>query len=162
MPRFSPRNCGRSLAVLTPMFVAMILCWTVGRTDNGAEFYPLSSFPMYSKFDDRTYLVYLKSNDGEPLGTVPAVNAVASELKKQYGDDLQELKKQFKGSHFDWSVEQKKIAGEATLRYLRDVRSPDSFRDGRLDGLRLVDLRIFREGNRIVSSEEEVAQLPAN
>lgn len=137
------------------MFIAMAACYAAG------EFYPLSSFPMYSKFDDRTYLVYLKSAGGETLGTVPTVNMVASQLKKQYGDDLEDLKKQFKGSHFDWSVDQKRIAGEATLVYLRDVFAPQAFAGGQLDGLRLVDVRVFREGNRIVTREEEVAQLPA-
>ena len=143
------------------MFVAMALCWVVGRDGTRAEFYPLSSFPMYSKFDDRSYLVYLKSAEGEPLPTVPTVSVFSTELKKQYGDDLDDLKEQFKGSHFDWTVDQKRLAGEATLRYLRDVRSPAAFADHKLDGLRLVDVRIYRDGKKIVTREDEVAQLPA-
>ncbi len=137
------------------MFLAMAACYIAG------EFYPLSSFPMYSKFDERTYLVYLKSADGEPLGTVPAVGMVASELKKAYGDELEALKKDHKGSHFDWSVEIKRKAGEATLRYLRDTRSPEFFRDGKLDGVRLVDLRIFLTDGVLTTREEEIARLPA-
>lgn len=144
------------------MFIAMALCWVVGRDGDRAEFYPLSSFPMYSKFDDRSYLVYLKSAEGKPLPTVPTVSVFSTELKKQYGDDLNDLKKQFKGSHFDWTIEQKRLAGEATLRYLRDVRSPAAFSEGKLEGVKLVDLRIYREGGKIVTREDEVAQLPSN
>ena len=74
MPGIS--TCRASLVALIPMLIAMGLCWIAG------EFYPLSSFPMYSKFDDRTYLVYLKSEAGEALPTVPTISMVASQLKK--------------------------------------------------------------------------------
>ncbi|NNE94026.1 MAG: hypothetical protein HKN23_20440, partial [Verrucomicrobiales bacterium] len=50
------------------------------------EFYPLSSFPMYSKFDERTYYTYLRSADGEELPTMPTIRMYASDLKKRYGD----------------------------------------------------------------------------
>jgi len=152
----------RGLTSLTPLIVAMLLCWVVGRSEKGdkdAEFYPLSSFPMYSKFDDKTYLTYLKASDGTPLGTVPAVNMVASQLKKRYGDELDDLKKQHKGSHFDWSVEQKGPAGLATLQYLRDTHSPGSFAEGKLKGVRLIDVRLFLKDGRITREEQEVAQL---
>ncbi len=152
----------RNLAALTPLFVAMLLCWVVGRNDKGdedAEFYPLSSFPMYSKFDARTYLTYLKTADGTPLATVPAVNMVASQLKKRYGDELDDLKKQHKGSHFDWTVEQKRPAGLATLQYLRDTHSPGSFADGKLKGVRLIDVRLFLKDGKIAREEQEIARL---
>ena len=148
-------SCGRSLIVLTPMVLAMAACYLA------KEFYPLSSFPMYSKFDDRTYLAYVKSAEGNPLATVPTFHLVASaELKKAYGNELEKLKKQYKGSHFDWSVEQKRAAGEATLAYLRDTRSPEAFKDDKLAGLQLVDLRIFLVNGKLTTSEEVVAQLP--
>lgn len=145
----------RAAGVLGPMFAAIAACWVA------EEFYPLSSFPMYSKFDDRTYLVYLKDAGGEPLPTVGAVNMVSSQLKKRYGDELEALKRDHKGSHFDWTAEQKRPAGEATLRYLRDIHTPRAFADGRLDGLRLVDVRVYLEDNKPVTAEEEIAVLPA-
>lgn len=150
---------GRNLAVLTPMFLAMAVCWVAGREDDSAEFYPLSSFPMYSKFEERTYLTYLKSAAGEPLPTVPTVSMVSSQLKKRYGDALEDLKKQHKGSHFDWTVEQKRPAGLATLEYLRDTHAPKAFAGGGLKGLKLVDVRIFLKDGKLVREEQEIAQL---
>ena len=145
--------CRATLLALIPMLIAMGLCWVAG------EFYPLSSFPMYSKFDDRTYLVYLKSEAGEPLPTVPSISMVASQLKKRYGAELAELKEKYKGSHFDWTVEQKREAGEKTLAYLRDTFAPQAFADGKLDGVRLVDVRIRRTATGLEKTEQEVASL---
>lgn len=153
------RSCGPTLASLAPLFVAMALCWVVGREKDSAEFYPLSSFPMYSQFEERTYLAYLKSADGRPLPTVPTVDMVSSQLKKRYGDGLDDLKKQHKGSHFDWTVDQKRAAGVATLEYLRDTHAPQAFAGGKLKGLRLVDVRIYLKDGRIVREEQEIAQL---
>lgn len=151
--------CGRSLAVLAPMFIAMAVCWVAGREKDSAEFYPLSSFPMYSKFEERTYLTYLKSASGETLATVPTVSMVSSQLKKRYGDGLEDLKKEHKGSHFDWTVEQKRPAGLATLEYLRDTHAPKAFADGKLKGVRLIDVRIYLKDGKLVRDEQEIAQL---
>ena len=114
----------RTLLALIPLFAAMAICFAAG------EFYPFSSFPMYSKFDDRTYLVFLKNAEGDPLPTVPAMGMPASAMKKRYGAELKELKKKYKGSHFDWSTEQKTEAGEATLAYLKSTFNPGAFGGG--------------------------------
>ncbi|MCB1236301.1 MAG: hypothetical protein KDM91_14635 [Verrucomicrobiae bacterium] len=142
------------LIALLPMFMAMALCWVAG------EFYPLSSFPMYSKFDPRTYVAYLESPEGKPLPTVDTVNMFSSELKKIYGDGLAELKSKQKGSHFDWTPEQRREAGEYALRYLKETHSPKSFDGGGLKGLKLVDIRIFLKDGKITHEETEIATLP--
>ena len=117
------------------------------------EFYPLSSFPMYSKFDERTYLTYLRGPDGKALGTVPAVGMYSSQLKKRYGAELNDLKEKYKGSHYDWSIEQKTEAGRATLEWLkteRETKLPEN--------VELVDLRIFLKNGEIVREEQVVAK----
>jgi hypothetical protein len=146
-------QCRASMFALIPMLLAMGLCWVAG------EFYPLSSFPMYSKFDDRTYLVYVKSASGETLPTVPTFSMVSSQLKKRYGAELAELKQKYKGSHFDWTVEQKSEAGEKTLAYLRDTFAPQAFADGKLDGLQLIDVRIRRTAAGLEKTEQQVGSL---
>ena len=138
---------------LTPLAMVVAACWVT------KEFYPLSSFPMYSSFDDRTYLTYLQSPSGEPLATVTAVNMVSSQLKKRYGDGLEDLDEQYEGSHFDWSAEQKRPAGLATIDYLREVHAPAAFRGGQLDGVRLIDLRLFLEDGKLVRKEEPIAEV---
>jgi len=155
-PGNASKFCCSRLLALTPMFVAMAVCYAVG------EFYPFSSFPMYSKFDDRTYLVILRDADGNDLPTRPTVKMVSSQLKKRYGDELEDLKKKYKGSHFDWTVDQKREAGEATLDYLRNTFAPRAFARGKLDGLRFVDVRITLEDGQLVRREEEVAQFKGN
>jgi hypothetical protein len=147
------KACASQLGLLVPMFVAIAVCHAVG------EFYPFSSFPMYSKFDDRTYLAFLRSADGEDLPTKPTVKMVSSQLKKRYGDELDELKDKYEGSHFDWTAEQKREAGEKTLKYLKEIYAPKAFARGKLDGLRLIDVRITIENGKLVKREEEVAQL---
>ncbi|MCB1078084.1 MAG: hypothetical protein KDM64_09690 [Verrucomicrobiae bacterium] len=158
-PNSSVSAWGRSLLALAPMFLAMGICWVADRRGDSAEFYPLSSFPMYSKFDARTYVAYLKSADGQPLPTVPTVSMVSSQLKKRYGDALDDLKKDYKGSHFDWTVEQKKAAGLATLVYLRDTHAPGAFANGKLKGVKLVDVRIYLKDGKLIREEQEIAQL---
>lgn len=138
---------------LCPLVIAMIACYASG------EFYPLSSFPMYSKFDDRTYLVYLKSPDGEALPTIRSLSMPSSQLKKRYGAELKELKSELKGSHFDWSKEQKQKAGEATLQYLNDTFSPGSFANRKLKGAQLIDVRIRRTNGKLVVTEEPIATI---
>ena len=147
--------CCRGLLAVIPMLVAIVACYFA------KEFYPLSSFPMYSKFEPRTYLVYLASADGQPLPTNGTINMESSALKKRYGIELNrpEMKARQKGSHFDWTAEQKRPAGEATLAYLRETFAPQAFAEGQLDGLRLIDVRIRRENGKLEVTEEEVARL---
>lgn len=139
---------------LTPLVVAVAACYWL------QDFYPLSHFPMYSKFDDRTYYVYLRGKDGEPLAAVPNFNIYTSDLKKHYGRDLKDLKKKYKGSHFDWTEAQKWEAGMATLAYLKNDRSPAAFKDDSMQGLILVDVRIRRgEDGRIEKREDVVGRI---
>ncbi len=147
------RRFSRSILRLSPLGVITAVAWVT------QEFYPLSSFPMYSSFDDRTYLTYLQSPDGEPLATVTSVNMVSSQLKKRYGDGLEELDEQYKGSHFDWSAGQKRPAGLATIDYLRNVHAPAAFEGGELDGVRLIDVRLFLEEGKLVRQEEPIAEV---
>jgi hypothetical protein len=56
-----------------------------GKTYPKGEFYPLSSYPMYSSFRGHDYYVYLADAEGEP---VPC---------KDFGLTTPKLKKRFKG-----------------------------------------------------------------
>lgn len=139
---------------LAPLMAAVLLCYLI------QDFYPLSHFPMYSKFDDRTYYVYLRGEDGEPIAAVPNFNIYTSDLKKHYSRDLKALKKKFKGSHFDWTAEQKWPAGMATLEYLKNERAPKVFANGKWQGLSLIDVRIKRGADgRLEKHELVVGQL---
>src|SRR6188472_3709114 len=49
-----------------------------------AEFYPLSSFPMYSTFSDSPFHVYVTDSAGDPVALETTFQTHASELKKTY------------------------------------------------------------------------------
>ncbi len=141
------RMIHRSLSFL-PFFVIIAICYFT------EEFYPLSSFPMYSKFDDRTYITYLRDAEGNELPTVATVNMYASQLKKRYGDELADLKKDHKGSHFDWDTSIKSKAGEDTLEWLKTEHKAVL-----ADGIEIVDLRIFLRDGKIVREESVVGKV---
>jgi len=134
--------------------MAVVLCYWF------QDFYPFSHFPMYSKFDARTYYVYLRGKDGEAIATVSSFHIYTSDLKKHYGRDLNALKKDLKGSHFEWTEAQKWKAGMATLDYLKKERSPEAFKDGAMLGLTLIDVRIQRgEDGKLEKREDVVGRI---
>ena len=132
------------------MTVAVALCYCF------QDFYPLSHFPMYSKFDERTYYVYLRGKNGKAIASVPNFHIYTSDLKKHYGRDLKALKEHLKGSHFDWTEAQKWKAGMATLEYLKNKRSPEAFANGAMEGLTLIDVRIRRGEDGKLEKREDV------
>lgn len=142
----------RPWLALLPFFATVAFSYGTG------EFYPFSQFPMYSKFEDRTYYVYLVDGEGKEVPSLD-FKIFASELKKQYGDHLGDLKKTHKGSHFDWSPEQKAPAARATLDYLREKRAPKAFAEGKHDALTLVDARIFWKDGEIITEVAPIASL---
>lgn len=142
----------RPWLALLPFFLTVAFCYAT------SEFYPFSKFPMYSKFEEKTYYVYLIDGDGKAVPTLD-FKIFASELKKQYGDRLDDLKKKQKGSHYDWTVAQKAPAALGTLQYLRDERAPKAFADGKHDALTLVDARIFWKDGQLIKMEEPIASL---
>lgn len=139
------RMIRRCLSFL-PFFLVMAIGYAT------KEFYPLSSFPMYSKFDNRTYVAYLKDGDGNDLATVESTNSFSSQVKKRYGAELKKLKNKYKGSHFDWTAEQKTEAGNATLQWLKENRKVP-------EKAQLVDLRIHLVDGKIVRVEDIVGTI---
>lgn len=144
-------SSGPWLALL-PFFTVIAFCYATG------EFYPFSKFPMYSKFEEKTYIVYLTDRTGKPVPTLD-FGIFASDLKKHYGDGLDELKKDLKGSHYTWTAEQKAPAAREALRFLRDERAPQAFTDGRNAHLTLMDVRIYWKDGHLAKVEEPVASL---
>lgn len=135
----------------------------IGVAYSTKEFYPLSSFPMYSKFDEKTYYVYPRhAETGEAIPTV-RLQIVASDLKKHYLGELDELDEQHDHSHYEWSIEQRRPAGEATLTMLRDEwlpdRAPDVLATGELQQVELVDVRVVLKDGKLTKREEVVGSL---
>ena len=123
------------------------------------EWYPLSSFPMYSKFDERTYYVYLADEAGEPVPTV-RYQIVASELKKHYRRELNKLEDQHGGSSYDFAEPRLREAGAATMKWLRTEwipeRAPDQLEGARKSGLKMVEVRVFLKDGKFLKRETVV------
>ncbi len=94
---------------------------TDGEMVKKAEFYPLSSFPMYSTFSDSPFLVFITDSKGEKVAIETALQHHASELKKTYEVRLKAAKKQadLDGRLTDIPVELRTAAGRATLELLK-------------------------------------------
>lgn len=94
---------------------------TDGQDLKKAEFYPLSSFPMYATFSDNPYHVYVTTAAGEPVALTTTLRAHASVLKKTYEQELKAQKKKVRDGAPDIGrPEMKRIAGELTLRLLKE------------------------------------------
>lgn len=53
-----------------------------------AEFYPFSSFPMYSKFSANPSYLYLTDAEGAPIACQARLGIRASEIKKIYDKEV--------------------------------------------------------------------------
>ncbi|MBP7949882.1 MAG: hypothetical protein KA004_09525 [Verrucomicrobiales bacterium] len=90
------------------------------------EFYPLSSFPMYSGFADTEIFVFLTDDQNQPIRLHDMDNCQASALKKNYKGALTKLKqrRKLKGSVHDLPANIKEIAGKWVLHDILTNRSP--------------------------------------
>jgi hypothetical protein len=145
--------------LLLPMCVVIAVAYVTG------EWYPLSSFPMYSKFDERTYYVYLADEAGNPVPTV-RYQIVASELKKHYRRELNKLENQHGGSSYDFEEDKLKTAGATTMKWLRSEwvpeRAPDQMDGARKSGLKLVEVRFYLQDGKFLKRETVVGYWNGN
>lgn len=150
----------------SPLLPLLIVTWVscyllpvtreqAGPPRTGGEFFPLSSFPMYSSNGEKTYMVYLTDGDGNPIAAQKVFGVRTSSLKKDYDRELSKLG----GSTYDKTVEEKEPAGRSTLEYLVRDRAADRARDSGLKAVQLVDMRIYRREGRLVKESEVVARV---
>jgi hypothetical protein len=85
-----------------------------------AEFYPFSSFPMYSKFSANPSYLYLTDAAGEPVACQPHLGVRASEIKKIYDKEVRIVGRRENTSISKLAQPLKEEAGLATLRVLRN------------------------------------------
>ncbi|CAN5198499.1 hypothetical protein BH23VER1_BH23VER1_35530 [soil metagenome] len=103
---------------LLPLVLATALCLAVG------EKYPFSDFPMYSRFSDATFYVYLADGAGEPIPVQSLTYVRTSRLKKVYENELRDISKAIGTPKSKLSPAERIPAGEKTLRWLYDTTRP--------------------------------------
>ncbi len=84
------------------------------------EFYPLSSFPMYSTFSESPFCVHLTDPTGTMIGTRSVLGVYASDLKKTYERQLKAVRAREKttGPRKEMPLAQRQAAGLETLRLI--------------------------------------------
>jgi len=76
------------------------------------EWYPISHFPMYSRFGSRSHYVYVTDENDEPLPVERDFSVRAAYLKKVYGRNFG----RFHGN--------KKLAATTTLEFVAERKKP--------------------------------------
>ncbi len=128
-----------------------------------AEFYPLSCFPMFSTFSPYANYVYITDAKDEPLALSPTFHMTCGALTKSYRRFIKDLRAGIGGKIGDLSPAQKRPAGEALLRRLRDDIAPSAFADGALPHLKLYEVILSRkESGEIVRDTYLVGELKEN
>ena len=79
---FSQRSCGFNL---WPFFLVLGLCACAFKF---GEQYPITRFPMYDKFPDHTFYVYVADKNGIPIPVQDLTGVNTSKLKKPYDYEL--------------------------------------------------------------------------
>jgi hypothetical protein len=126
-----------------------------------AEFYPLSSFPMYATFSDNPYHVYVTTAAGEPVALTTTLRAHASVLKKTYEQELKKQKKLERDGASDLDrAQMKRIAGELTLKLLKEQQTTMDWLKTQPDQkLRLHEVVLTSGDDGIVREDTMVAEL---
>lgn len=133
------------------LLMGLVIPLLTARTEKPGEFYPFSNFPMYSRFEPRTYYVYLKDTKGGLVPVSPLFGTSITNVKKVYDGKLSHLKKSA-GKEVkkksDLSAESRQEAAAATLRWLMSITPKDARAKVRAyGGLELHQVEVeFRDG----------------
>jgi hypothetical protein len=156
--RRAVRWCRRSPRCLTVLLVAVMFA-------TGDRVFPLSSFPMYGDFPDRTYYVYVTNGNGEPIPLFTKFGYKTTFLKRVYNRKVNELvrKMEAEGEEVElhWlTPAQLRPAGDATLEWL--VASDRRRKTGGLpaQSLRLEQVNILQRGRELVRETVTVGVYP--
>jgi hypothetical protein len=113
------------------------------------EQFPVTRFPMYDKFPDHTFYVYVGDKDGQPIPIHEITGINTSKLKKPYDKEIDRVRKRLKKRKLELTAEERRGAGESTLRKLYgDAPAAGQRRLDELAPLQLFHVWIFSEGGR--------------
>lgn len=141
------------LIPLKVMLVLVIWCTLV------KEHYPFSHFPMYSKFKTTTYYVYLADKDNKPIPMLKVTGMLTSLLKKINDHELRRHKKQIGKRIADFSWEDRRGPGEATLQFVfKNMSSGAKQQVAPLRPIRLHHVNLQLIDGIIVETDKEIAR----
>ncbi len=116
--------------------------------------YPFSHFPMYDRFTDHTFYVYVGDRDGQPVPVQELTSIRTSRLKKPYDKDLDQIRKGLGKRKRELSVAERGPAGErALLQLYRSSSEVAQAQLAELSPLRLYHVDIYMRDGEIVEEE---------
>ena len=105
------------------------------------EFYPLSSFPMYSKFSPNPIYVYITDGNDEPIAH-ERFGAMSTAIKKDFDRRLRQVKAEIGIPMRDMTGEQKSPAGDAALKHVVANAGPERMASIAAKSLRLYEVTL--------------------
>ena len=122
------------------------------------EWYPFSNFPMYSKFSESAYLVYITDLEDRPVAIYPTFGTWPTAIKKSYDARLKDLAKGQKHGVKDLSDEQSRPAAVGVLQQIcQESKYPDEVK--RHSGYRLVVEDIWVQDGHIEQKPRTMGEL---
>lgn len=126
------------------------------------EFYPFSSFPMYSKNAPGAFCLYVTDSNDKVLFTLPEFGKPSSVLKKLFNGKIQEFKADGSIKRYsELTEEQYQVMGSEILKWLINERK----RRGRapLTGnIRLMREEFVLKKGKPVKDTYKLAEIPAS
>jgi hypothetical protein len=123
------------------------------------ENYPLSHYPMYDRFTDHTFYVYIADKDGEPIPVQSLTGIRTSRIKKPYDKALNVVRKRLDKRKRELTPEESREAGMAALLKLYEDSPPaGQTKLEALSPLRLYEVDIYARNGAI---EKEAPDLIA-
>jgi len=123
------------------------------------EWYPFSNFPMYSKFEDTAYYVYVTDRQDQPVAIYPTFTTWASAVKKMYDAKIKTIAAHLKKPSKALTADEVRPAAQAVLTQLRkESRTPDEVQ--KHAGYRLYAMDIWLEEGQIVKQPRLLGESP--
>jgi len=138
---------------LWPFVLILAVC---GSSFLIGEQFPVTRFPMYDKFPDHTYYLYVGDRHGDPIPVHELTGINTSKLKKPYDKELNRTRKRLGKRKLELTVEERRSAGETTLQKLyNDAPAAGKRQMDELAPLQLFHVWIYSEGGRSAEQPAE-------
>ncbi len=122
------------------------------------EQYPLSHYPMYAKFDDYDYYVYIADQNGEAL-PCKVMHTSGGKLKKRFNAKIKPAARAADVRERELDRETQAAIGRETLESYMNRTD----RDGRMatvSEIKLIRVDLEAKGTEITKTEWEVTSIP--
>ncbi|MFT5464969.1 MAG: hypothetical protein ACI8UO_000055 [Verrucomicrobiales bacterium] len=159
----APPAARRTLILWPLIIITLVSVYALPDSGSGGEFFPLTSYPMYSRNGSWTYLVYITDQDGLPLAAETELGQRTSVLKDIYKAEMDKLAKKFGlKSKLYLTPEQREPAGLAVLRHLAFEKEASTImvRETGATAIEAVEVRIRVANDKTITiTEDKVARL---